>query len=149
MQNLVGTAGLVALITPASGAIPLGKTDAAYTCLYGAGGQFQQWLVTVPSLVIQLALVPNGGQTIADLLGRYGITMAPGKPDVLLVNATLQSNDTSVVCTIVVNGTAANSDTVVITVFGKTVIFWRMCTRIKSLYLYALSFRSSGSPRAG
>ena len=104
------------LITPANGAVPLGRTNATYTCLHE--GQFQQWLLIVPSLGSQLALVPGGTQVIADVLGSKGLGIAPGIPNVLLINATIQVNASTIQCTVIVNGMAINSEPVLITVFG-------------------------------
>lgn len=109
--------GATPFITPASGAIPLGRTNVEYTCIYK--GQFQQWLVTVPSIgTTALALVPNGTPHIAALLQNNGIAAELGKPYVLLVNATSLSNGSSFVCTTIENGIAINSLPVAITAFG-------------------------------
>lgn len=109
-------AGSTPLITPASGAIPLGRSEVEYTCL--CSGLFQQWLVTVPSLGAALALVPDGTPAIASLLRSRGIATALGKPYVLLVNATSESNGSSFVCTSIESGVAVSSTPLTIVVYG-------------------------------
>eukprot|EP00731_Ephydatia_muelleri_P011543 Em0006g437a len=109
--------GATPLITPASGAIPLGRSEVEYTCL--CGGLFQQWLVTVPSLGAALALVPDGTPAIASLLRSRGIATALGKPYVLLVNATSESNGSSFVCTSIESGVAVSSTPLTIVVYDR------------------------------